>query len=248
MFHSQVTIKEGAFLVADAHYSSFRPHFLEFIKDIDSKKLQPTQLILMGDIFDSLFGQVEYTQYKNKKLIELLNHISIKIEIIYLEGNHDFNLQKIFPNIKIFSLSQQPILASFKKKKIYLSHGDFNGGVGYKIYSLFIRNSLLLSFISVLDSLGSHFIIKKLEKYLSEKDDCNKITDFQLFTNKRLRKRYSCDYFIDGHFHQNKQFPIQSFIYINLDAFACNQRYFSVKLLNNKELLEEHIFSKGIKE
>ena len=247
MFHSNITLKEGAFLVTDAHYSLLRPHFLEFMKDIDSQKIKPTQLIFMGDIFDTLLGEVSYTKKQNSELIELLNRVSQRIEIIYLEGNHDYNLQKIFPNIEIFSISKQPIIANFKTKKIYLSHGDFNAGFSYKIYSLFIRNSFFLSLLSFIDSLGSHFILKKLNETFAKKDDCKQLDNFQSYTRKRLNKKYICDYFIDGHFHQNKKFTIQNFTYINLGAFACNQRYFSVKSVNNKELLEEHIFSKGIK-
>ena len=46
MFHNAVEIKEGAFVLADVHYSHIRPHFLDFLKKIDSKELKPTQLIL----------------------------------------------------------------------------------------------------------------------------------------------------------------------------------------------------------
>jgi len=244
MFPSNITIKEGAFFITDAHYSHLRPQFLEFIKAIELKQLQPPQIILMGDIFDSLIGEVSYTHRQNRTLIDLLNRLSQNIEIIYLEGNHDFNLHNIFPKIQIFSISQQPILVQYKKKKIYLSHGDFNADIGYKIYTSIIRNSVILSLLSFIDKIGNFFIMKKLDRYLSKKDDCKKLKNFPFFTEKRLNIKYSCDYFIDGHFHQNRRFQIADFIYINLGAFACNQRYFSVKLDNDKELLEEHIFLK----
>ena len=66
------------------------------------------------------------------------------------------------------------------------------------------------------------------------------------FMQKRLGAKYSCDYFVEGHFHQNKTIEIDDFIYINLGAFACNQRYFVVKSSQNRELFEEKNFSKGI--
>jgi UDP-2,3-diacylglucosamine hydrolase len=68
MFHSDIEIKEGAFVVSDAHYSHKRLELLEFFKDINSKKLQPTQLILMGDIFDALFGSITKTYQNNQEL------------------------------------------------------------------------------------------------------------------------------------------------------------------------------------
>jgi len=246
MSHSLVDIKEGAFVISDAHYSSLRPQLLSLIQNIHSQVLKPTQLILMGDIFDALFGGVKHTQELNAEIIRLLNSISLDIEVIYLEGNHDFNLQKIFPNFQIFPLNKQPVECNYKEKKIYLAHGDFDGDFAYLLYSSIIRNPLTLFILKTIDSLTAHSILKKLDNFLSKKNDCKDLRTFQEFISLRLEKKYECDYFIEGHFHQNKQFRAGSFNYINLAAFACNQRYFIVKSSKDKELLEEKTFSKGM--
>ncbi len=240
MYHSDISIKEGAFLISDAHYSTKRPELLEFFKAISSKHLQPTQIILMGDIFDALFGGVEKTSQKNQELLSLINSVSLKLEIIYLEGNHDFNLQSLFPNIQVFKINQQPIKCSYEDKSIYLAHGDYDGDIGYKIYTKIIRNSLLLKFLNLFDE----YILNKLDKYLNMKNDCKELDWFEGFIQKRMANRYECDYFIEGHFHQNKIIKLNNYKYINLAAFACNQRYFIVKSSKDKELLEENIFSK----
>jgi UDP-2,3-diacylglucosamine hydrolase len=246
MSHNQVNIKEGAFIISDAHYSSLRPELLSFIQDIHSQKLQPTQLILMGDIFDALFGSITYTEEQNKEMRQLLDDISKKIEVIYLEGNHDFNLKDVFKNIQIFPISQQPLKATYNGKKIYLSHGDFDGAFGYKIYTKLIRNRVVLSVLKVIDNITNHLILKSVDKHLGNKNDCNEFENFEEFIVKRLSLKYQCDYFIEGHFHQNRSFQVDDFLYINLAAFACNQRYFIVKSSKDQELLEENIFSKGM--
>ncbi len=246
MFHSDIEIKEGAFVVSDAHYSHFRPQFLDFIKDIHSKKLQPTQLIFLGDIFDILFYQIPYSQEINSEVIELINEISQEIEIIYLEGNHDFNLTKIFPHAKVFPISQQPVACGFGGKKVLLAHGDFGSVLQYRIYTAIIRNPLTLYFLRGVDFILDHLIIKKLDEYLSKKEDCKKFIGFRKFISKRLENNYDCNYFIEGHFHQNKTIVFDKFRYINLGVFACNQRYFSVKSSKDIELLEEIFFSKGV--
>lgn len=239
-------IKEGAFIIADAHYSHLRPELLTLIEEIHSKKLQPTQLVLMGDIFDALFGDVEYTQEINARMIELINDISKFIEVIYLEGNHDFNLEMIFPKVKVFSINNQPVICTYKDKSVCLAHGDFDGERAYKIYTSVIRSSITLYVLKSIDNILNHFILKKLDNYLSKKDDCKEFIGFREFIEKRLAKRVSCDYFIEGHFHQNRSIDFKNLRYINLGAFACNQRYFIVKSLQDKELLEENIFSKEI--
>jgi len=242
MYHSDMEFKEGAFIVSDAHYSEIRPSFLDFLKAIETKKLQPTQLVLMGDIFDALFGGVNYVQEINSQAIKILNEISNDIEVIYLEGNHDFNLKDIFAKAKVFSIKQQPIQMMYNNKRVLLAHGDINSPIAYNIYTTIIRNPLVIALLNAVDSIFNHFIIKRLDEYLSKKDDCKEFVGFREFIEKRLASKYSCEYFLEGHFHQNKSFKFKDFTYINLGAFACNQRYFIVKSSQDVELLQEKIF------
>ncbi|WP_373034761.1 UDP-2,3-diacylglucosamine diphosphatase [Sulfurimonas sp.] len=244
MYRSDIELKEGAFVVSDAHYSHIRPQFLDFLKAIQTKKLQPTQLILMGDIFDTLFGNVAYTQEVNSEALKILNEISDEIEVVYLEGNHDFNLKTIFPKVKIFGIKEQPVSATYNGKSVLLAHGDIQSPMLYKIYTATIRNPFVIAILNTIDSISGHYIIKRLDEYLSKKDDCKEFSGFKAFIEKRLSKNYSCDYFVEGHFHQNKMLEFENFIYINLAAFACNQRYFIVKSFEDVEIIEENIFLK----
>ena len=241
-----IEIKEGAFIISDAHYSNKRVELLRFMKEIHSKKLIPTQLILMGDIFDALFGGIKETYKINQEMIELINDISKNMEVIYLEGNHDFNLQVIFPLVKVFPIETQPLLCNFNDKKVYLAHGDFSESLSYRVYIYLIRNSFILSFLEKVDILGNHFILNKLDNYLAKKNDCKEFIGFESYINNRLSNKFDCDFFIEGHFHQNSMLKLTSFNYINLAAFACNQRYFIVKSNKDNELLQEIKFSKEI--
>lgn len=228
MFHD-LTLKDGAVLVADAHYSSQREELFGFFKAIESKEIDAPQLILMGDVFDALFGQISYTHMENAQIVSLLNRLSQKIEIIYLEGNHDFNLKNIFPQMKIFSFTHQPISLKFNNLTVLLAHGDILNSKKYSIYTKIIRNPITLYLLSFLDFLTNHSILKLLYDYLSKKDDCREFVGFEEFMQKRLAKIDKCDYFVEGHFHQNKGFLVRDFRYFNLGAFACNQRYFVVE-------------------
>ena len=240
----QFTILEGAFFISDAHYSKMRPELLGLIKAIHTKELLPSQLILMGDIFDALFGDVLYTLEENREMVKLLNEISQEIEVVYLEGNHDFNLREYFPSMRIYPLYAQPLLCSYKGKSVALAHGDFDGNWSYKLYSSIIRNRGVVKFLTLIDRLLKNRILKKLDGYLSLKDDCREFVGFREFILSRNLNKYLCDYFIEGHYHQNRVFEFADFDYINLGAFACNQRYFVVKSLQSKLLLEEKRFSK----
>lgn len=241
-----IELKEGGVIISDAHYSSLRPELLSLINDIDQRIVPATQLILMGDIFDALFGEVPYTHRKNQEIISLINKISENIEVIYLEGNHDFNLCELFPLAQVFPIQTQPVLCTYSDKKVYLAHGDFDGEFLYKSYTKLIRNSSILFVLNLFDTLLNHYILKKLDKYLSKKDDCKEFIGFQKFIQNRIEDKYECDYFIEGHFHQNIALKLQGFSYLNLPAFACNQRYFIVKSLQDKQLFEERNSHKEI--
>lgn len=241
----KVEIKEGAFVISDAHYSPTRPELLAFIKAIHSKQLQTPQLILMGDIFDALFGSIQYTYENNLEMITLLEKIAKEIEVVYLEGNHDFNLQAVFSNIRIYPIQYQPLSAIYKNKKVLLAHGDFDAPFGYQLYTAIIRNKWVLKFLQPIDNFFNHFILNFVDRHLMKKDDCKELGWFEGFIKKRFKKQYDCDFFLEGHFHQNKQIELRNMRYINLGAFACNQRYFIVKSLQDNAILQEMQFGKG---
>jgi UDP-2,3-diacylglucosamine hydrolase len=197
----------------------------------------------MGDVFDALFGSIDYTYEKNQKMIDLIEKIAQQIEVIYFEGNHDFNLKKVFSKPFIIPIAKQPFLMHFKDKRVYLAHGDFDGKQGYKIYTALIRNPFILFILKYIDIITAHAILKNVQKHLDKKDDCKELTWFEDFIQNRFAKRFVCDYFIEGHFHQNKTLILDEFIYINLGAFACNQRYFIVKSTqDNKLTVEEKLY------
>ena len=229
MSHSFI-IKEGALVLSDVHYSHKRPQLLDFLKDILSQKISATQLILMGDIFDLLFGQISTTHKRNTEVIDTLNAISEVLEVHYLEGNHDYALKKLFAKIYIYPLATQPLTCKYKDKTVMLAHGDFNISKGYKYYSNLIRLDSIMYFLAFINFFMRGFIIKKLDTYLNKKEDCNDFKGFETYITRRLEGfEGECDYFIEGHFHQNKTFKVINFVYINVAAFACNQRYFIVE-------------------
>jgi len=245
MSHSHIELKEGAYILGDAHYSASRPELYAFIKAIHSKELLPAQLFLFGDIFDALFGSISKTLENNQEMILMLNDISKDIDLVYLEGNHDFNLKKVFPDAKVFTISQQPVSVNYGNKNVLIAHGDLGEDFGYKVYTSIIRNKFLLPILNLINNLLGNVVLKNLDEYLSKKDDCKEFTGFREYIAKRIENKYESDYYIEGHFHQNKSLEFENFNYINLAAFACNQRYFIVESSKDKKFLREYTFCQG---
>jgi UDP-2,3-diacylglucosamine hydrolase len=237
-----IVIQEGAFFVSDAHYNvdNGETKFLDFLQKIATQELQPTQLFLLGDIFDTLFGEVPYTAKKNQEVIDLIELIASKMEVIYLEGNHDFQLRYFFSQaVHIFPLKMQPLTCSANNKTVLIAHGDFDAPFGYQLYTALIRNKIILKILNLYDTITQHSILNFVAKHMAKKQQCKVFDWFDTFTQKRLEDGFSCDVYIDGHFHQNKVFTLNNIKYINLGAFACNQRYFVVKFKQDEIILEE---------
>jgi UDP-2,3-diacylglucosamine hydrolase len=162
-----LSIKQGSIFVADSHYNQKNRQFLLFLKKLENKEIKTTQLFLMGDMIDFISGESRYFIKQNSEVLELLNKLSNEIEIIYLEGNHDYNLKNLFPNINVIKRENQPVLAKLNNKTVSISHGDNFINWKYDLYCKFIRNSIFLRFMNFIDI--NFFISKKIEDSLVKK-------------------------------------------------------------------------------
>jgi len=207
-------IKEGSLFVADAHYPHHGDTFLTLLQKIESKELKPSQLFLMGDIFDLLFGYNTYIQTFSKPAIELLQKLSSELEIIYLEGNHDFCLKELFPNISVYSRKEQPVHYRLGKEDVYLAHGDkYTAGAIFNLYSTLLRTK---STLTLLIPFEKQIIDHRMER-LKVKNICG---DFKGYKKRfdAIRSHYPKDaLIIEGHFHQ----ALQHKNYISLPSLAC---------------------------
>ena len=207
-------IKEHSLFIADAHYPHHGDAFLTLLKKIESKELNPPQLFLMGDIFDLLFGYNDYIQTFSKPAIELLQKLSTTLEIIYLEGNHDFCLKELFPNISVYSRKEQPVHYKLDEKDIYLAHGDkYTAGATFNLYSTLLRTK---STLTLLRPFEKNIIDHRMNR-LKVKNICG---DFKGYKKRfdAIRSHYPKDALIvEGHFHQ----ALQHENYISLPSLAC---------------------------
>ena len=221
-----LSIQNGAIFVADSHYNQKNREFLTFLQKLEKKQIKTTQLFLMGDMIDFISGESKYFIKQNIDVINLLNKLSNEIEIIYLEGNHDYNLKTIFPNINVIKRENQPLFAKYEDKTVSLSHGDNFINWKYDFYCKFIRNTIFLRFMNFIDI--NFFISKKIENALVKKNICHKMKNFEEIVSKRV-KNYNSDIVIEGHYHQGDIYYFDNKKYINIPSLCCQKKYVVIK-------------------
>ncbi|UFH58203.1 UDP-2,3-diacylglucosamine diphosphatase [Sulfurovum mangrovi] len=219
-------IKENAIFIADSHYPHHGDAFLTLLQKIAAKEIQTPQIFLMGDNFDLLFGYNDYIQTFSAEAIELLQSLSKEIEFIYLEGNHDFCLKALFPDIRVYSREEQPVYYTLNGQKVALSHGDkYVTGFGYDLYCKLLRNKTTLT---LLKPFQKRIINDRMSK-LAHKKICHPFVDFEARVGQILEHYQEVDLVIEGHFHQAKTIGK----YISLPSLACQGK---VGVVENGEL------------
>ena len=207
-------IKEQALFIADSHYPHHGDAFLDLLKKLERGEIQTSQLFLMGDNFDLLFGHNDYIKTFSSEAIALLQTLSQKFEMYYFEGNHDFCLAEVFPDIQVYTREQQPITFQLAEKKVAISHGDkYVTGFGYDLYCKVLRNKTTLTFLKPFEKA----IIDHRMKKLSKKHICFTFHGFEKRVEEILENYTEADLVIEGHFHQCKTVGK----YISLPSLAC---------------------------
>ena len=222
-----IEILENALFIADSHYPHHGNSFLKLLQKLENEEVEIPQLFLMGDNFDLLFGYNNYIKTFSSEAIELLQKLSKKLEIYYFEGNHDFCLKELFPDIKVYSREEQPVIFTLGNKNVAISHGDkYVTGFGYDLYCNVLRNKTTLTLLKPFEKM----IIGHRMKKLSEKDICHAFQGFEKRVEEILEHYRDTDMVIEGHFHQAKVIDK----YISLPSLACQGK---VAMIRDEKLV-----------
>lgn len=250
-------LKNGAIFIADAHENEQRKGFWEFLNALDKELLKTPQLILMGDIFDMLVWQISATHEEAAPYINLLEKLASRgVEVIYIEGNHDFNLRLFFEKVKVFPLQKQPLLLqnsntlTFKEAKlsakglefmgkksefkdissVALAHGDIFLPPFVALALRSLRNPLLLSFLNLINKFARSKISAHILARQKKKNLFYQIAHFNELAQQRHAK-YALNetLIVEGHYHQNTIINTKECKYINLPTFAYERSFFVVE-------------------
>jgi UDP-2,3-diacylglucosamine hydrolase len=201
--------------VGDAHFAfgdgERRKHFFNFIQQ---NKSTLHTLVIMGDFFDFWFGFRDLSALKREygDILKLLKQIrSDGVEVIYLEGNHEFRMGPFLSDklgIKVYDNWAEIDLDG---KKIYLAHGDrAYPTVSHRILIWVLRNRLTYLLISL---LGPRIVIAVAKWWSAKsrkgnlKESSEVISRLKRFAQRKLNEGF--DTVILAHTHLPEAIPMK---------------------------------------
>jgi len=243
-------LKNGAIFVTDAHENSNHRNFRRFLELVRGGEISVSQLFFLGDMFDFL-TDADFTRKFFKFEINLINEIAENHEIYYFEGNHDFNLERIFPKCKVFPNALQPANFGFLAKNeqesesneisVQIAHGDIFLPKFTQIFLLSLRNKRFIKFMNFIDKSLNFAISKQILNSQTKKILYKEAENFEDFISPKIAN-YSANFVIEGHYHQGKTLEFERSTYINLKALALNSSYYKLKINENKIIFQEMEF------
>ena len=233
----QIVVKSGAIFIADSHENENRESFWHFLCALKSGEIKTPQLFLMGDMFDFLAGECEFFVKFYERYIHTIDELGEEMEIYYFEGNHDFNLARLFKNVKAYPIGAQPVnFASECGQSVLIAHGDIFLPFVVKYALRFLRVKVFLKTMNFFDKFLNFRFSKRILNKLKQKILDYKIPNFKNLVEAKMRQYnafYQADVVIEGHYHQGEQYTIGKQKYINIPSFACEQSYFVVEYDQN---------------
>lgn len=201
--------------VGDAHFApgggKRRKHFIRFIQ---KNRPNLNTLVIMGDFFDFWFGFRDLTPLKKEysDILELLEKLRADgVQVIYLEGNHEFRLGPYMTEELGIEVYAGSTVIDLNGKKVYLAHGDRSDPTAmHRILTWLLRNVVTYQFISL---LGPRVVIgvarwwSANSRRWSIERSTDIISRLRRFAQKRLHEGF--DAVILAHTHLPEQIPMK---------------------------------------
>lgn len=203
------------FMLSDLHLRDPQQPFYQSVLKMLSFTPQPQDvLVLAGDIFDLFVGKNTFFQTQHADFLKLITElIQKKIQVYYIEGNHDFHMGEVLSPRGVTVCKDEVVLkVPEQKHTLYIAHGDLVDQEDHHYLKLrAIYRSKGMKWVSGV--LPASLILKIAERHRrNEKDQYHDLPElwseekrnglrkkFREFAEHKKRQGY--DFILLGHCH-----------------------------------------------
>lgn len=193
-------------VISDLHlWGPEDPLYRALLKFIDEKITRDDKLFIIGDLFDLFVGNKKIFRERYFELLSKLQDLRLKnVEIFYIEGNHDFQLEGVFEDYSHIKLYADSLHYEWNGRKLHICHGDKINwkDFGYQFFRVLTHNLLAQCVIeaapgALVDRVGSSMSKASRGQHFVASDDVVQL--FRNYACEQITNGY--DFVIMGHSH-----------------------------------------------
>jgi UDP-2,3-diacylglucosamine hydrolase len=194
-------------LLGDAHLFDGDPEVQAFVDFVDTLPPDINTLVILGDLFSAWIGRRELQQPHHRMVVEALRRLRGRgCRILYIEGNHDFFLTRLFSGDPFERLAERSLDLRLSGRRVHLAHGDLvnRRDRQYLAWRAVSKSRLFYSLFNLLPAATRHDIVEGLERRLAKTniafrgefpyDECEAYARRQMGSGAEI--------LVFGHFHQ----------------------------------------------
>jgi UDP-2,3-diacylglucosamine hydrolase len=163
-------------------------------------------LYILGDLFEFWIGYPRLVFPQYAPLIDALRRLRLQgVELVYLEGNHDFNLGPVFTRDLRAGVHAGPVTVSLAGRRVYLCHGDQMNpqDYGYRLLRGLLRSLPVRCLPRLLPPAAAVGIARFLDRTCGAPETAVRSHDPGPIIRRFARQQFAAgsDAVVTGHFH-----------------------------------------------
>lgn len=144
-------IRVNVFVLSDLHIRGpVDPMYHLFLEVLRHRVGEGDRVVLAGDIFDLFVGGKEAFVGPYREYFGVIEELGRRrVQLTYIEGNHDFLLRAAYRNYKNVQLLPHHLEMEIEGRRFYIAHGDTidRCDLGYLGLRLFFRSPVMSTLV-----------------------------------------------------------------------------------------------------
>src|SRR5258706_7954385 len=160
-------------LLGDAHLREADDEVAAFVRFLDELPADIRTLAILGDLFAVWIGSADLLRPHHLRVVEALTRLRARgCALLYVEGNHDFFLRRLYADGPFDSLVTESLDLDIGGRRVHLAHGDLVNREDrqYRTWRFVSKSRPFYTAFSLLPARSRHAIACGLEERLGRTD------------------------------------------------------------------------------
>ena len=203
-----------AALLGDAHLRENDVESADFVRFLDSLPREIGTLAILGDLFSAWIGRPELTRPHHAAILEGLRRLRRRgCRLLYVEGNHDFFLRRMYAPDPFESFDETSLDLRLAGRCAHLAHGDLvnRRDHQYRAWRAVSKNRLAFAAFNMIPLRRRARLVDDLERGMATTNMKARggFPMEECLAYARTRLRLGIEILVFGHFHEERRIALE---------------------------------------